>query len=323
MCEGTGWHGQHFCLSHFPDGALAIILSYGDVASIVEVLSVSRSWDINGNRTQVWQALAKHFEVDMPASLTPGKGRVTRSSTNAKRTFLRAYALATKAYRIRHDATVSEVYHLFRRQDSVLRLRKILRSRWGPSSAPPMQMPSSPPIPTSPSPNIATPQKRSHWCFNVDHRHGIWEGNTILNFAARCGCRKVATYLIWVLGAGVDVPDDGGFTPLLNAAWRGDVALMKQLLAAGGDPWVLGYSQRAGPLTPLQWAERQGRVEAADFLRKYIDTWQVKLSKATMGSNTLDRVCSGDGVPETKRHSKRPWVDGPQNSAWKRSKAVR
>ncbi|CAN0424846.1 unnamed protein product [Discosporangium mesarthrocarpum] len=165
---------------------------------------------------------------------------------------------------MRHDTTVSEVYLLFRRQDSVARLRRLLIRQWGPSSCP-LVPPSAHGRRSRTNagtggggggggqkrprdgggngkpgghPSSSWPKGQGggsaggllgagagrrgvsssvRWSFDVNHRHSIWEGNTLLNFAARCGAIRSASYLISELGAGVDVADDGGFTPLMNA----------------------------------------------------------------------------------------------------------
>lgn len=58
--------------------------------------------------------------------------------------------------------------------------------------------------------------------------------------------------------------DDEGVTPLHQAAWEGDLALIRRLLAAGADPSLT--DGRFGS-TPLQWAEHAYQTEAAELLR--------------------------------------------------------
>lgn len=107
--------------------------------------------------------------------------------------------------RIKHDTTLSEAYTLFRMQDSAVRLRTLLRRRWGIT----FQASSSPGGSSSSSSNnigsntntgkgdtaivdgvvdgVHSARDASRgsgrWSFNVNHRHGIYEGNTMLNFA--------------------------------------------------------------------------------------------------------------------------------------------
>jgi hypothetical protein len=58
--------------------------------------------------------------------------------------------------------------------------------------------------------------------------------------------------------------DDEGATPLHQAAWEGDLALIRRLLEAGADPSIT--DGRFGS-TPLQWAEHAYQTEAAELLR--------------------------------------------------------
>jgi ankyrin repeat protein len=61
-----------------------------------------------------------------------------------------------------------------------------------------------------------------------------------------------------------NVRDDQGATPLHQAAWEGDVPLIRRLLEAGADPSIT--DDRFGS-TPLEWAEHAYQTEAAELLR--------------------------------------------------------
>ncbi|SEB24555.1 MULTISPECIES: ankyrin repeat domain-containing protein [unclassified Mycobacterium] len=58
--------------------------------------------------------------------------------------------------------------------------------------------------------------------------------------------------------------DDEGATPLHQAAWEGDLPLIRRLLAAGADPSLTDGRFES---TPLQWAEHAYQTEAAELLR--------------------------------------------------------
>lgn len=58
--------------------------------------------------------------------------------------------------------------------------------------------------------------------------------------------------------------DDEDATPLHQAAWEGDLELIRRLLKAGADPSLT--DGRFGS-TPLQWAQHAYQTEAADLLR--------------------------------------------------------
>ncbi|MFF2714100.1 ankyrin repeat domain-containing protein [Paenarthrobacter sp. NPDC058040] len=77
--------------------------------------------------------------------------------------------------------------------------------------------------------------------------------------------RNYAEIIRVLLDAGcpVDVMDDSGFTPLLNAAGPGKTETISLLLAAGADPNVREYRLLQ---TPLLRAADYGNVEVAQLL---------------------------------------------------------
>lgn len=61
--------------------------------------------------------------------------------------------------------------------------------------------------------------------------------------------------------------DDEGATALHQAAWAGDLELIRRLLDAGADPT---RTDRRFGSTPLAWAEHAYQTEAADLLRQHV-----------------------------------------------------
>ncbi|MGV0810835.1 ankyrin repeat domain-containing protein [Mycolicibacterium boenickei] len=85
----------------------------------------------------------------------------------------------------------------------------------------------------------------------------------------------LARHGIDVSGADVATPvfpddpnafDDEGATALHQAAWAGDIDLIRRLLDAGADPVL---TDRRFGSTPLGWAEHAYQTEAADLLRRH------------------------------------------------------
>ena len=61
----------------------------------------------------------------------------------------------------------------------------------------------------------------------------------MLNYAARYGRSKCVKTLVQDFNADVNVFDDGGFTPLANAVYVGDIKTVNVLLDAGFEPCVI------------------------------------------------------------------------------------
>ncbi|MGW4098298.1 ankyrin repeat domain-containing protein [Mycobacterium sp. NPDC004974] len=61
--------------------------------------------------------------------------------------------------------------------------------------------------------------------------------------------------------------DDEGATALHQAAWAGDLPLIRRLLDAGADTTI---TDRRFGSTPLAWAEHAYQTEAADVLRRHV-----------------------------------------------------
>lgn len=47
------------------------------------------------------------------------------------------------------------------------------------------------------------------------------------------------------------------YMPVVETAWRGDAALVRQLYEAGARLDVTGISRGEGPYSPIEWAERK------------------------------------------------------------------
>lgn len=44
----------------------------------------------------------------------------------------------------------------------------------------------------------------------------LWDAHVRLERAVRCGRKKCVEFILWRMGADTEIPDYGGFTPLLN-----------------------------------------------------------------------------------------------------------
>jgi ankyrin repeat protein len=95
----------------------------------------------------------------------------------------------------------------------------------------------------------------------------VQRGDTLMNLAARCGALNCVREL-HARGAALDAADWGGFTPLINAAWRGDANMVRWLVGAGAALTQRGTSQGQGPFTAAEWAVRRGHGHVYTLLRQ-------------------------------------------------------
>ena len=82
--------------------------------------------------------------------------------------------------------------------------------------------------------------------------------------SAVAGRRRSVAEALLERGAPVDARSHGGFTPLLEAAENGDVALVELLLAAGADPSIA----RDDGKKPQDVAVERGHEEVVDLLQE-------------------------------------------------------
>ncbi|KAL3902494.1 MAG: hypothetical protein SGILL_010802, partial [Bacillariaceae sp.] len=112
--------------------------------------------------------------------------------------------------------------------------------------------------------------------FDVNYVSGVvCERNGLLNLAVIHKRHKVAKWLVDTKKADIETYDRGNFTPLLNAAWEGDRAMVRYFLQKGCNRHVKGtqhYSKAiAHPtfkgLTADEWAGKRGHHEVAKLIR--------------------------------------------------------
>jgi hypothetical protein len=114
------------------------------------------------------------------------------------------------------------------------------------------------------------------FAFDVNYVSGVvCERNSILNLAVIHGRHKVVRWLVETKGSDVESSDRGGFTPLLNAAWAGNIRLVRFLMGNGCDRTKIGRGHYTKPLaapdfkgyTAEGWARKRSFPEVAELLR--------------------------------------------------------
>ena len=113
--------------------------------------------------------------------------------------------------------------------------------------------------------------------FDADYvSASVLERNGLLNIAVIEGRYKVSKWLIEEKECWVETRDRGGFTPLLNAAYNGDLKMIKYLLRCGVNRRRLGLNHSSQPMLlrsevyqgydAVGWARKRGFEEAANVI---------------------------------------------------------
>ena len=112
--------------------------------------------------------------------------------------------------------------------------------------------------------------------FEIDYTSGVvCERNSMLNMAVIHGRSKIVRWLVEHKKADIECIDRGDFTPLMNAAWKGDKSLVRYLLAKGSDRTKRGRCHSSGGLAPPtfeghtaeEWARKRGHSDVADLIK--------------------------------------------------------
>jgi hypothetical protein len=112
--------------------------------------------------------------------------------------------------------------------------------------------------------------------FEVDYTSGtVEERNSLLNLAVINGRHKCVRWLMDVKNADIETSDRGLFTPLCNAAWNGDVQMVRYLMRQGASRKKIakfhsssGIAPKHDGLTPEEWARKRGYHSIADLIQK-------------------------------------------------------
>jgi len=231
--------------SALPDDALVAVLSFTDTRTPATLLSVSRRWTKRlRSREGLWRVLAMRQESWR--SRLPSRPRKAWADV-----FLAELQREERERKMRSDDVLKACHLLLRKGDNVVAVRKVVESA----------------------------QQAFH--FSVDHQSGVvLERNPLLNLSVMLARPKVAHWLVVECGASVHKADNGGFTPLMDAAWSGDRELVRLLLHFGAHCKNRGHSHFSGGIKATTgpwhdaagWAETKGKKEVAAHLRQWAST---------------------------------------------------
>ena len=211
--------------------------------------SVCKAWSRVFHRSDVllWQALAGLFVTPsfvLPVSLRAGG----RGASDLRRVILRA---RRKYIALIHETHAESLFPkvfsrlMACRRDAPVKLTKIIHRCFPLDDGKTLGMKS----------------------FFVNYRSPtLFEGNTLLNLCARHGLLKCVKLLTESHGADVNVAEVGGFTPLINAAYRGDGPMCGYLVRQGADRWLRGAERAGRRHTAEYWAFAKGHSQVQYYL---------------------------------------------------------
>ena len=113
------------------------------------------------------------------------------------------------------------------------------------------------------------------FAFDVNYSSGrVMERNSLLNLAVIQKRTKIVKWLLLDKSANLESADRGGFTPLLNCAWSGDLQLTRFVLARGAKREAVGVTHSSrGFVAGFKghnaegWARKRGFAELADEIK--------------------------------------------------------
>ena len=168
----------------------------------------------------MWLRFLTELQLDTTHSSTASLTRThctTRARVSCKKTFLTRLLATRQSLHSSHQQLLLAVKHTFDHttRDCKRVLQRLIDKHFPPTHS----------------------LTRS---FDVNTRSELLEGYSLLNLAARYGRYSCIHYLTHSLHADPNTADNGGFTPYLNACYRGDLAIVKLLHHSGARTDALG-----------------------------------------------------------------------------------
>jgi ankyrin repeat protein len=122
---------------------------------------------------------------------------------------------------------------------------------------------------------LQTAKKKAGVDVDVNYCSGVvCERNSLLNLAVINRRRAVARWLVEECGADIETVDRGHFTPLLNAAYNGDLWMVRFMLGKGANRAAIGVTHSSkGFVLDFKgydaegWARKFGFLEVAKEIK--------------------------------------------------------
>ena len=193
----------------------------GCIRSLLTLPIVCQEWNsLFAHTSPMWLIFGKVLRLINITERAPQRHTCTRLSTSFKRRFISSAQKKIRHLSDLHQRLLIAVKQLFdsRKRDYARILEKMIDSHF--------------------------PDRRD---LNINSRSSLMEGFTLLNMCARNGRYKCIKLLLHTYGADPNIPDIGGFTPLLHAAYRGDMLIVQLLLKSGADLEAVGCLRGGTP----------------------------------------------------------------------------
>ena len=271
--DGTVAHspgGRWLVSEGLPDDALLDVLRFADLGTAATLLRVSLRWARRlRKRDGLWRGLCLR-QVGW-------RGRLpTRPRKRWCDVFLEFLGREEAEVRRRSDEVLRKADAVIRQADNVAALRKLVEAA------------------------------RKAFGFSVDHQSRVlFEANPLLNLSILRGRRpKIAAFLVVECGCSVNLADRGGFTPLMDAAFVGDLGLVRLLLNFGAETAPTGHSHFSGGIKTVEkdaagWAEAEGHAAVAAHLREWASADPMVLASVKKRALAAARAAAGASARES------------------------
>ena len=253
-------------LENIPNNPLLLILRFiGRPSDFLCVLSVCHSWRdrIDEKDVELWHALSVDYGIAIHSLEVK---RTLRCTTNYRKAFFTAYFKKQREMYDKHELLIVHAKTLLQgNRDHPKKLDKMICNSFDDMRF-----------------------------FDSNYRGKTMEDNTLLTLSCRYSHFNCMKLLIDRYNADINIPDMGGFTPLILCAYHGNFDGVLYLLSRKADYRAVGRLRSGPRLTAEHWAAIQGNMLIFRYLhalrRRFICE---NTDNTVMNSSIKDESVSG------------------------------